>query len=393
MVNIQQYYETSKDKIKREIENTAEEEIIYTNKDELVNYYFNKYKLPLIEIDSGKNEEVKKEKSENYGYRDYYVFTLTVPIIPNEKNDTVLSLQSSKHGGITPTNYKHDNSSISVTKESLKEEKQIKEAILKVREGIIQLIKNKNDDIKSGNPILKIWIEEFISYKQECLKKEYQEIEKACEEINVKLIKRDSKEIPEHILKPKKTLELIKPKPKIPRQDASIKKEQVEEVIRLIESQAKTFEQTPKVYNKLEEEDLRDILLSTLNAVFQNNATGESFNKKGKTDIRLVMPNTELLIIEIKKWAGEKKYIEAIKQLIGYMTCRESWVILLTFSNMKNFTEIMQKAKNASKQHPDYIKSSLSENRFPHSFNTTHTLTHDKGKKAIIYHLFYDIHP
>jgi len=40
-------------------------------------------------------------------------------------------------------------------------------------------------------------------------------------------------------------------------------------VIRLIDAQGASFERTPEVFAKLGEEDLRDIILSMLNAIFE----------------------------------------------------------------------------------------------------------------------------
>ena len=60
------------------------------------------------------------------------------------------------------------------------------------------------------------------------------------------------------------------------------------DILETIKHSASTFERTPKPFSQMEEEDLRDILLSMLNGTYKGNANGEAFRYTGKTDICII---------------------------------------------------------------------------------------------------------
>jgi hypothetical protein len=48
-----------------------------------------------------------------------------------------------------------------------------------------------------------------------------------------------------------------------------------------------SMEKTARTFCKLQEEELRDVILASLNTHYLGTATGETFNKRGKTDIHI----------------------------------------------------------------------------------------------------------
>ena len=56
-------------------------------------------------------------------------------------------------------------------------------------------------------------------------------------------------------------------------------------ILETIKHTASTYERTPSSYKSMQEEDLRNVLLASLNATYKGNATGEAFRNNGKTDI------------------------------------------------------------------------------------------------------------
>ncbi len=99
-------------------------------------------------------------------------------------------------------------------------------------------------------------------------------------------------------------------------------------------------EKTPSTYNKLAEEEIRDTLISTLNTHYSN-VTGETFRKKGKTDILIEFENKAGFIAECKIWHGILALQDALSQLNGYMTWRDYKVSLVFFNKAnKNFARV-----------------------------------------------------
>lgn len=80
-----------------------------------------------------------------------------------------------------------------------------------------------------------------------------------------------------------------------------------------------TMEKTARTYYANTEEELRDHLLATLNTHYDA-ATGETFRKIGKTDIHIEFDNKAAFIGECKIWHGENLFQGAIQQVINYST-------------------------------------------------------------------------
>lgn len=114
----------------------------------------------------------------------------------------------------------------------------------------------------------------------------------------------------------------------------------------IIDMFCRATEMTPFVYYGMEEESIRDIILATLNTHYD--ATGESFRKKGKTDILVQFDNKAAYIAEIKIWHGEKCLNDAIDQLMGYSTWRDIKLSLVFFNKEnKNFLALSKSLENS----------------------------------------------
>lgn len=93
---------------------------------------------------------------------------------------------------------------------------------------------------------------------------------------------------------------LIKPLPPAPRSghkpEPGITNEDYEHMLSVIRHEGATFEATPATYSVHDEEELRDIMLAHLNGHYKGGATGETFRKSGKTDIRIENENRAAFI-------------------------------------------------------------------------------------------------
>lgn len=125
------------------------------------------------------------------------------------------------------------------------------------------------------------------------------------------------------------------------RPEPGITDEIYEHILQCIRHQGRTFERTPSTYAVHGEEDLRNIVLSQLNGHFQGEAMGEAFRRKGKTDICIEQDNRAAFIGECKLWSGSKGLSDALNQLLGYLTWRDSKAALIIFNKEnRNFTKI-----------------------------------------------------
>ena len=89
----------------------------------------------------------------------------------------------------------------------------------------------------------------------------------------------------------------------------------------------------------MKEEQIRDLILVNLNGHYEGNATGETFNGLGKTDILIRASGRNVFVAECKFWSGSKAMHAAINQILGYLTWRDTKAALLVFSKEFEFHE------------------------------------------------------
>jgi hypothetical protein len=128
------------------------------------------------------------------------------------------------------------------------------------------------------------------------------------------------------------------------------------DILKLIHDVGKEFERLPSLYAGKEEEHLRDHFLMMLEPNFEGTATGETFNKTGKTDILLRHEGSNVFIGECKFWKGEKSFLSTIDQLLGYLTWRDSKAAVIMFVPNKDFSSVVDTAKEASPKHSNFLK-------------------------------------
>lgn len=128
------------------------------------------------------------------------------------------------------------------------------------------------------------------------------------------------------------------------------------EILRLINDVGKQFERLPSIYKGKEEEHLRDHILMILEPNFTGSATGETFNKSGKTDILLRYESSNVFIAECKFWKGAKSFADAVSQLLSYLTWRDSKAAVVIFVQNTDFTQVLKTVHREVRKHPNYLK-------------------------------------
>ena len=94
-------------------------------------------------------------------------------------------------------------------------------------------------------------------------------------------------------------------------------------ILTIIESMTCVLERSPKTFHNLNEEGIRTHFLVQLNGHYEGQATGETFNYAGKTDILVRSGDRNIFIAECKIWGGPDKLNDTIEQLLGYLSWRE----------------------------------------------------------------------
>jgi len=136
--------------------------------------------------------------------------------------------------------------------------------------------------------------------------------------------------------------------------EPTLDEEQYATILGLIRDAGRSVERGGQRVRELDEESLRDMFLVPLNSHFEF-ASGEAFNHQGKTDILLRYQGGNLFVAEFKIWSGAKALADAIDQLLGNLTWRETKTALVIFSRNKGFTSVVESIRGAAKTHPRFI--------------------------------------
>lgn len=127
-------------------------------------------------------------------------------------------------------------------------------------------------------------------------------------------------------------------------------------ILTYIEGVGKMYERLPSSYKDRGEEALRDQMVVTLEVAVNGTVTGETFNKRGKTDILVREGGNTCFIGECKFWTGPAGFSSTIDQLLSYLSWRDNNTAVIVFVRNKEFTSVLQKADVASRSPPRFVR-------------------------------------
>ncbi|MFQ8921366.1 MAG: hypothetical protein ACLR60_05690 [Clostridium paraputrificum] len=356
--------------VKNEIERLTNEEICSSALEDLEEYFYNRFKIDLIEIERDINyvlydaQETKMKQYNNWyrsgGYDEpqYYIVDgyKIVYKIPFEGDSDLLYVQPSS---LTLTSYEVDN----VIAPTDDKEGQIvfaqtyERRVIDSQENMIEFITkefnsklsayfnaidNVNYDIENKyNSSLKGEVRRYLERRL----KKAEDYLALREKLNIplELNKNAPNTKPIRLKKVKKNKSMSLPKLKTAPVEYSISDDDYNNIKSIINLSCMSMEKTARTFCKLQEEELRDVILASLNTHYLGTATGETFNKRGKTDIHIPFENKSAYIGECKIWTGRGAFSKAITQLFSYMRWRDTKTSLIFFNKRnKDFPNILK---------------------------------------------------
>lgn len=161
------------------------------------------------------------------------------------------------------------------------------------------------------------------------------------------------------------------------------------QILKIIHDVGKQFERYPSTYSGKDEEHLRDHMLLILEPNFEGSATGETFNKSGKTDILLRHDGKNVFIAELKFWHGKKGFLETISQLLGYLTWRDSKAAVVMFVTNKDFSSVLGTAKESISEHENYLgfASEQDEGWYHYRFHVNNDKNREVKLSVMLFHI------
>lgn len=401
------FYNALYNEIELKIATELDDYIIAQPTEDLVKYYMD-IALDPIELDPNKEESIEHKKiiktiyahEREWGYQqdgDLKIecenILVKIPIQPNKKIDQIFKLRTNSISLSGGPQFEIEGNYFVITVEmkgygrNLTNE-QVRDVITSNRSGIQNILHSKNAEINAENSKLEQRLTQFINERKNKLDADKNRLNDLVKLVKIPLARKDSDIIKE--IQVNKKPFIAKIKPKTSDEDYQLDRDKVVDIIRLLNNQCLQFEKTPKTYEKFDEPNLRDLLLSNLNSIFEGQATGETFNNKGKTDIYLNIDKGNILVTECKFYGGEKLYHKAIEQLLGYLTWRQNYGIMLSFCNQKNFSKVLDEAETIIIAHDSY-ECGFQKLDKAH-FISKHNLPGDEYKYVEIHHLYYNLY-
>lgn len=131
-----------------------------------------------------------------------------------------------------------------------------------------------------------------------------------------------------------------------------------QDILRVINDAGTGFEHSSKWFRDKEEEELRGIILTVLRSNFKSGtATGETFNKDGKSDILLRTDDgTNLFIAECAIWGGEKYFTGKIDQLNRYLTWRDTKAAVIMFVQNQKMVPVCEQIEHGVENHDQFVE-------------------------------------
>jgi len=356
--------ENQKQRIISEIQSQKDDYILNVNKTEYINYLISRYRIEPIKIHKDQLSVSTYEAMIPAEYHpvtyfvdagEYYKRDIIKYHLPFTGDSELLKVRASTYTLSSPLIMIEDGCiCFEIINFNLKPE-QIKQESQGTVQGIINQNEYLTKDLEAfNNTIERLATQAFDSRKQQLLKKN-----NLLSSLGVPVRKvhgvSDTFSVPAHRTKvipskpkPEVTETGYKPEPAL---DESI----YQQILKILHDVGKEFERLPSTYAGKEEENLRDHFLLFLEPNFEGSATGETFNKSGKTDILMRYEGNNVFIAELKFWKGQKAYLDTISQLLSYLTWRDSKAAVVIFVRNKNLSPVLETIKRETPNHCNYL--------------------------------------
>lgn len=380
------YYAGARNAIVSQIEQLSFNKLEGTSIEEWVEYLFQEYALSPIIIKS-EAPTIREKEEQEYGTRgvpELEVVNIDIPIEQNIKGEIILEHRASTWNlFLSPMTYIGNYISFESSSTNPNQVKtKISEQLTNVR--------NINSDIEQENLTLKQYIASLINERKSKLNAKKASIKNLAEALGANLKLTENAEILIHARPEiKQGIRNIREPLPQPKPTIYMDRKYFEPILSIIDMQSSAFERTVATINKLEEEDLRNLLIATLNGAFNQTATGETFSKLGKVDITLKIPQGGVFIVETKFWSGPKTIDESTEQILKYLTWRDAYGVVILFSRIKNFSLIFPQIIPTIQR-----SESLSGNIITidqHHYVARHSLPEDINTIVEIHYLIYNV--
>ena len=353
-----------KEKIENEIEKLNEEYLLTVNLDEVIQYFVDTYFFNVPTLQNNSIEIAQDDNNQHLLVKIY---------VPFEGDPKLFNVSPSSKSNI------HIDHTIEVTEREViiiinidgriitNDTLRVKEIIDKIINNIDKNLSSLRTDLEPHNQTLQGNIHKRLID----LKNEFESKNKFISSLGFPLRKREN--TPLTYVVPtirKKVLSTLPVNSSVTKLDPVIELSEYENILNIINNMVMVMEKSPNAFKNMNEEDLRYHFLVQLNGQYEGQATGETFNFEGKTDILVRYEGKNIFIAECKFWDGPIKLTQTIEQLLQYTSWRDTKTAIIIFNRTKSLSAVLKKISPTIENHQNYIRTldSKSETTFKYIF-------------------------
>lgn len=367
--NVFEVLQNEKRKLLSEIDVLDKARILDTNPDDLADYFESKYLIDVPVLDEDhiqtSQDDIKIELArgfETFGYERYgpnmVDGTRIIYHIPFSGDPNVFNIAPTTRAMNPPR-----GKIVRVELQIKREERDLDASRIKAafNSDIVQIrthLKQISTDVATHNSSLKATALDKISKRRDKLINDQKIVANLGYPVKERLGAKET------FSYPTKRVQIPMPQPsRVPGQplDPALDMVIYESILKILQDMSVAIERAPSAFKNIDEESLRHHFLVSLNGHFESDASGETFNYDGKTDILIRVDGKNIFIAECKFWDGPKSLSDAIDQVLGYATWRDTKIAILVFSRAKDFTKVIAQLGEVVRTHSNFI----SEIAFP----------------------------
>ena len=376
-------------RIRDEVEQWERNRILASSESDLVTYFVEKYtldppRLLLDQIYIDSEGETNIDVSRRF---DNYVRDRNSPklipgsyvtvAIPFEGDGKLFGFQA-KNFNLNPPCGHVSGSIVLISFQDVKPDAQ------RIRGEIDSTVKRIEDQLKWVENDCNEWNARITSIAEECIRSRKNRLLEQADMVSalgIPIKRRPDSAVSSvvPVVRKKRPVELP-PSPKEAfRPEPALPDKEYDYILNVIDNMSQNIERSPSTFVHMKEEQIRDLILVNLNGHYQGDATGETFNANGKTDILIRADGRNVFIAECKFWTGPASVLKAIDQILGYLTWRDTKAALLAFCRTKDFTETLSKLATVVSDHPNHKKElqKVSETHVRYLFSQNDDPTRD----------------
>ncbi len=396
------YYRHAIEGAKQEIEDTAEDRVLGMDADKWVLYLIQKWGMEPIKLDETRQPEMDEVETER-ALRGYDIYAgrparafhrlteirVHIPVHPSDTIDVIWKQKLSPNSfslTVYPE-FEYDESRGTFNILTAADAADIKRGIDKIKSGV----RSYNESIENEHPTFQRQIGPLVESRRRRVQVKHKGLDDLAAAVGITLRKKvdPATVVPTAPRVKTKIAPILPPASKAPARPV-LERDKFEAILEILNNGCRQFERTPAAFQQLAEEGLRDVLLASLNAVFEGAAGGETFRGVGKVDIHLRISQGEVFVAEIKFWEGPESLRTVIKQLLDRLTWRDSYGVALVLSRNAGFTGVLEAIRDVVGRTEGVVAGSVQATS-PNHFIARFAIPSDNARQAYVHVLAYNL--